>query len=66
MMCFLMAQYSLSNIMEYIIGHQWKHTFAVPEVLAIMIKKNLLAQINNILNRTNYKAAMLKIWRRAK
>lgn len=61
-----MAQYSLSNIMEYIIEYQWQHTFVVPEVLAIMIKQNLLAQINSILNGTNYKAAMLKVWRRAK
>ena len=57
MMCFLMAQYSLSNIMEYVIGDQWKHTFVVPELLAVMIQLILLAQMNSIMNEPNYQGS---------
>lgn len=52
-----MAQHSLSNIMEYVIGHQWKYTFVVPEVLTIMIQQILLAQMNSIMNETNYQGS---------
>lgn len=63
---FLMAQYSLSNIMEYVIGDQWKHTFVVPEVLTVMIQLILLAEMNSIMNEINYQGYNAEGMRRNK